>query len=132
MRKTPEIALGQGRRFRRVREGGIHVLDEIQFKPGTAQMLAGVRGYLNDWAGELRHESKLHLTIVAHTDSKHLGNQSGKISVKRAKAVKKYLTKMKVDPNQIEVLALGHTVPRATNKNIRGRALNNRIEFILS
>jgi outer membrane protein OmpA-like peptidoglycan-associated protein len=68
-----------------------------------------------------------------HTDSKGKETANQALSEKRAQRVREYLVSYQnISPNRITAEGLGATQPAATNASEAGRALNRRIELIVS
>lgn len=70
--------------------------------------------------------------IDAHTDALGTDNYNDKLSIRRAKAVKKWLVSKGVPESQITISAHGEKNPVAPNKDQAGRAKNRRATIILS
>lgn len=72
------------------------------------------------------------LTVLGHTDA--IGTQSYNIDLsrRRAQAVIDELVARGVRPGQLTEIAIGKRQPIAPNDTANGRALNRRVEFIVS
>lgn len=68
------------------------------------------------------------MIAVGHTDSVGTDTYNQKLSVRRAEAVKKYLTSKGVEKNRIYTEGKGEKQPVADNKTSAGRAKNRRVE----
>jgi outer membrane protein OmpA-like peptidoglycan-associated protein len=55
-----------------------------------------------------------------------------KLSVKRAEAVKKYLTQKGIESSRMKTKGLGASNPMAENTSEEGKSLNRRIEFVVT
>ena len=68
-----------------------------------------------------------------HTDNKGKAAANQVLSEKRAQRVREYLVfYQNISPNRITAEGLGATQPAAANTSEAGRALNRRIELIVS
>ena len=66
---------------------------------------------------------------IGHTDSIGTDAYNQKLSVRRAEAVKKYLSSKGVEGNRIYTEGKGEKQPVASNKTKEGRAKNRRTEI---
>jgi len=71
------------------------------------------------------------VSIEAHTDSSLAPLQSLELSEKRAENVKRWLVAAGVDSDRLRVRGHGDTQPVASNRTVKGRAANSRIELII-
>jgi hypothetical protein len=72
------------------------------------------------------------IVVVGHTDSIGGPEYNYKLGLERASAVVSSLVKHGVDPRLIEALSLGLEYPTESNGTDGGRAVNRRVEFLLS
>lgn len=72
------------------------------------------------------------LQVDGHTDSAGEAAFNQQLSVDRANSVKRYLVTKGVSANRISTAGYGEAKPVASNDNEEGKALNRRVEFILS
>jgi OmpA family len=72
------------------------------------------------------------LVILGHTDSVGTDDYNTQLSLRRAAAVMNELAKRGVNIEQMSTVAIGESQPIATNATEQGRALNRRVEFMLS
>ncbi len=70
-----------------------------------------------------------HLVIAGHTDSDGSEGYNLKLSQKRADAVKVYLVKKGIKPDQVVALGYGESSPLVANDTAKHKARNRRIEF---
>ncbi|MFB0527313.1 MAG: PorV/PorQ family protein, partial [bacterium] len=72
------------------------------------------------------------VSIEGHTDSVGSGAYNRKLSEMRAKAVYDYLVEAgKIDPGRLSTKGWGEDRPIASNRTVRGRDLNRRVEIII-
>uniref|UniRef100_UPI0025C2F052 OmpA family protein n=1 Tax=Aquabacterium sp. TaxID=1872578 RepID=UPI0025C2F052 len=69
------------------------------------------------------------IIAVGHTDSKGTDAYNQKLSVKRADAVKAYLTSKGIEASRVYTEGKGKSQPVADNKTDAGRAKNRRVEI---
>lgn len=72
------------------------------------------------------------LTILGHTDSTGTDAYNVRLSARRALYVMKMLVARGVDPLQMTTVAIGDRQPIAPNDTAEGRAMNRRVEFLIS
>lgn len=72
------------------------------------------------------------LVILGHTDSVGTDDYNNQLSLRRAAAVMKELANRGVNTEQMSTVSIGESQPIATNATEQGRALNRRVEFMLS
>ena len=72
------------------------------------------------------------LVMLGHTDSVGTDEYNNQLSLRRAAAVMNELAKRGVNTEQMSTVAIGESQPIATNATDEGRALNRRVEFMLS
>ena len=91
-----------------------------QHKESFTQLMA----YL-DWNEEAI------LEIVGHSDDTGSDEESNRLGLKRAEAIKRYLMENGISSSRINTFSAGHSQPMATNRTIEGRNLNKRVEIKL-
>jgi outer membrane protein OmpA-like peptidoglycan-associated protein len=72
------------------------------------------------------------LVILGHTDSVGSDDYNNNLSVNRAAAVMRKLAQRGVNLEQMSTVGIGETQPISSNATEAGRALNRRVEFMLS
>ena len=72
------------------------------------------------------------IRIIGHTDSKGSIRYNQNLSVRRASAVATYLRSADVASSRISTIGMGEKDPVATNDNDEGRAMNRRVEFVIT
>jgi len=72
------------------------------------------------------------LTVLGHTDSVGSDAYNMGLSKRRAVAVLQALASRGLDPNHLSAVAIGKRQPIADNATPEGRALNRRVEFLVS
>ncbi len=81
----------------------------------------------------MKHEdTDTQLLLLGHTDSKGSQKHNMELSRFRAVNVLKLLRKNGVSNSQMSTMAIGESQPISSNKISAGRAINRRVEFIIS
>jgi outer membrane protein OmpA-like peptidoglycan-associated protein len=104
----------------------------IKFESGNDIILASSKNILNQIAGVLKFNPKYLIEIRGFTDNVGKPETNKKLSEKRAQAVKKYFVRKGVEEARIKAVGYGIEFPIADNKTSKGRALNRRVEFIVT
>jgi outer membrane protein OmpA-like peptidoglycan-associated protein len=99
--------------------------DKATLKPGAREKLAKVSGIVLAYPG-------LKLAVEGHTDSVGSDEYNLTLSEKRANAVRDYLVSNGLNDGTITAQGLGKSNPVATNDTNEGRALNRRVEMVVS
>jgi outer membrane protein OmpA-like peptidoglycan-associated protein len=80
----------------------------------------------------LEQDPEVKLLIEGHTDNTGSNILNKALSIARANAAAKFLTKRGIDPNRLTVKAYGASRPIVSNDDeIEGREINRRIEMII-
>ena len=88
---------------------------------------------LNKVATVLQDFEGSQVKIEGHTDSKGSADVNKKISKQRAESVKDYLVANEaVAAENVSVAGKGYSEPIASNKSSKGRALNRRVDIVIS
>jgi len=99
--------------------------DKATLKPGAREKLAKVSGIVLAYPG-------LKLAVEGHTDSIGSDEYNLTLSEKRANAVRDYLVSNGLNDGTITAQGFGKSNPVATNDTNEGRALNRRVELVVS
>lgn len=84
---------------------------------------------LTDLSSKLKGMNLEVIIAVGHTDSVGTDTYNQKLSVRRAEAVKTFLTSNGIDANRVYTEGKGEKAPVADNKTGAGRAKNRRVEI---
>ena len=104
----------------------------VSFDTGKTTITKNSLNILNEIATVLLGNPSYKLAIEGHTDNVGVPAKNLELSDGRAKAVKAYLMGKGVAENRLTAKGFGDTKPKATNKTKAGKALNRRVEFIVS
>jgi outer membrane protein OmpA-like peptidoglycan-associated protein len=117
----------------RVVDEGISIsLEDIKFKPDSAEMLPGEQEKLDRIAGILARYPERDIMVAGHTALAGTVESRVQLSIDRAKVVTNYLLAKKVrPPDRIVVRGYGSDRPIADNSTEEGMRKNRRVEIIL-
>ena len=108
------------------------VLDGVTFLYNSDELTPSAKRILDRVAKTMTDHPKMTVRIVGHTSSKGRTRHNDKLSLRRAKSVKAYLSTVKgIAGARMKTLGRGARKPRASNETEEGRAKNRRIEFEL-
>jgi outer membrane protein OmpA-like peptidoglycan-associated protein len=110
----------------------VGVMEGIRFDTNSDRLRPETRRILDKVARGIKAYPGQHFVIIGHTDN--VGNPAAnkKLSLKRARAVAKYLVLRGVPARQLRYGGYGSAKPRATNSTPEGRAKNRRVEIFMS
>ena len=92
----------------------------------------GIKPSLSTLAKALEENKDIHIKIDGYTDFIGSEGYNLELSVKRARAIKDYLTSKGAIEDNISIEGYGEQNPTADNSTETGRARNRRVEFIIS
>ncbi|HLP06488.1 MAG TPA: OmpA family protein, partial [Paludibacter sp.] len=107
-------------------------LNGIQFEPDKLVIKPVSFKILDDIAAILIANPLYLIEIQGHTDNTGKPEANLVLSEDRAKAVKDYLEKKGIAPGRMSSKGFGDTRPVAPNNTKAGKALNRRVEFVVS
>ena len=87
---------------------------------------------MNDIAKVLIDNPTYIVEVRGHTDNVGKAEMNQDLSERRALSVKNYLIGKGVPEKRMTSHGFGDTLPITTNKTSAGRALNRRVEFIVT
>jgi outer membrane protein OmpA-like peptidoglycan-associated protein len=98
--------------------------NEATIKPSYIPLLESIGSDIQ------RSLAKITIVVTGHTDSTGSDSFNHHLSMRRAQAVKKYLTETyQIPPELISIEAYGESIPLAPNTSETNRALNRRVEI---
>jgi len=98
--------------------------DKFELKPESFPELNRV--------AKLIQANGFKVELFGHTDSDGNPNYNNTLSQNRANSVRNYLIKNGVDSSRISALGLGESKPIMSNKTVKGKAKNRRVEVKFS
>jgi len=105
---------------------------KIHFKTGSSTIEGYSMVKVNEFSEFLLRNKGSRVTILGHTDSVGSAVANQALSFRRAKAVVQSLIAKGVSPARIHAEGKGESMPVASNKTLNGKAMNRRIEAVLS
>ncbi len=104
-------------------------LQGIQFETGKAIIKPVSYPILNAIVKVMQENPSYKLNIGGHTDDVGEDAMNLTLSQNRASSVANYLIAKGVSPLAVEAKGFGETMPVDTNKSVKGRTRNRRVEF---
>jgi len=104
----------------------------ITFATGSSDINAGFYQILNSVALVVNEFEKTYIDITGHTDNVGAADFNQQLSEKRASSVARYLESQQVLPQRIITKGMGLEAPIASNDTSEGRAMNRRVELMLT
>jgi OOP family OmpA-OmpF porin len=104
-------------------------LKGVGFEYDSATLTAESRPVLDEVAADLKKYPRLKVELQGHTDSRGSDQYNLKLSQRRAEAVREYLIRQGVSPDQLTARGYGETQPKASNDTDEGRAENRRVDM---
>jgi outer membrane protein OmpA-like peptidoglycan-associated protein len=116
--------------MRKLAVGVTSILRNIYFDFDKATFKTQSYTELNKLEAMLSQNENIVVEIGGHTDAVGTRAYNKYLSLKRAQAVKDYLTKKGINTRRIKAIGYGKSKPLASNDDERGgRELNRRVEF---
>jgi OOP family OmpA-OmpF porin len=115
----------------RVTDGEIVILDQVQFKTGSAVILKASDDLLQQVSAVLiEHPEILKVEVQGHTDNRGGKKYNQKLSEKRSASVVKWLVKKgNIDATRLTSHGYGMEEPITDNDTSEGRQKNRRVQF---
>lgn len=107
-------------------------LEPIFFKKGTNRILTVSYGEIRRLAVILKNHPQIHILIKGHTDNFGDLHALINLSERRANAVKTFLLAQGIDADRIKIKGMGPKEPITDNSTEELKALNRRVEIIIS
>ena len=104
----------------------------VTFATNSSNISADFYAVLNSVALVLVEFDKTYVDVVGHTDSTGSLEFNQRLSEQRASSVARYLESQKVLPERILTRGMGPNSSVAPNDTVEGRALNRRVEIIVT
>ena len=103
----------------------------IPFRTDSAEILPQARRQLDELAKALRSEAlaSAFLEVAGHTDERGAADYNTRLSLRRAKAVKAYLTRIGVAAQRLREVGHGEARPVAFGHDPASWAANRRVEI---
>ncbi len=104
----------------------------VTFATDSADISSSFYEVLDAVAIVLNEYDKTYVDVIGHTDSTGAAEYNQALSVRRARSVADYLMSRQVIPERLVITGMGQTQPIAPNDTPEGRALNRRVEIVLT
>jgi outer membrane protein OmpA-like peptidoglycan-associated protein len=104
----------------------------VTFATNSSDISSNFYAVLDSVAIVLNEFEQTYVDVVGHTDSTGPADFNQALSVRRAQSVADYLMSREVIPERLVVTGRGPSPPIATNDTPEGRALNRRVEIVLT
>jgi outer membrane protein OmpA-like peptidoglycan-associated protein len=117
-------------RLRKLVVGVSSVLRNIYFDFSMSVLKKESYSELSKLEGMMKQNDGIRVEISGHTDSYGSKHKNKQLSLRRADAVRSYLTSKGIDPRRVTSVGYGEDKPLASNDDEKeGRELNRRVEF---
>jgi outer membrane protein OmpA-like peptidoglycan-associated protein len=104
----------------------------VTFATNSADISASFYPVLDSVGLVLKEFQQTYVDVVGHTDSTGALDYNQRLSEQRATSVSRYLESREVLPERLVTRGVGPDAPIASNDTPEGRALNRRVEIILT
>lgn len=108
---------------------GIWVVGETYFDFDKSVIKSEAFDYLDEIADVLNTHPRITVKVQGHTDSIGTKAYNDALSIRRAQAVKTYLTDKGIHGDRLILEGFGFSKPVTPNDTAEGRALNRRVEL---
>jgi|GEM_PF-4320171 outer membrane protein OmpA-like peptidoglycan-associated protein len=114
------------------KKGDIVPLDNITFAKGTSQLSDKSIPEMDNVVAFLDMNPFMAIQINGYTSSENIDAKSNiKLSLDRAKAIRKYLVSNGIRRNRVKVQGYGSSRPVVSNDSEQHREENRRVEFVI-
>uniref|UniRef100_UPI003217BA7D OmpA family protein n=1 Tax=uncultured Draconibacterium sp. TaxID=1573823 RepID=UPI003217BA7D len=104
----------------------------ILFATGKADLSAGSKLALTDFASSLKNNPETDVTIYGHTDNTGSREINERLSMERAQSVVYFLTQNGIQGNRMTATGMAYDQPVADNSTAEGRRQNRRVEVFIT
>jgi len=117
----------------RVGEGiTVEFSNAVMFAFNSYALTPTANGTLNDLITVLNKYPDTNIEVQGHTDSTGTHEYNQTLSENRAHAASQYLRDHGIASSRITEKGYGETAPKYPNATAEGRAMNRRVEFVIS
>ncbi|NOZ02830.1 MAG: OmpA family protein [Deltaproteobacteria bacterium] len=110
----------------------IVINEKVHFKTGKAQIMSDSFPLLKEIAEVIKANKQIRrIRVEGHTDSQGSASLNKRLSLKRARAVRKFLIGHGVAASRLTARGYGSSKPVADNSTKEGRSKNRRVEFTI-
>ena len=104
----------------------------VTFASNSSDISSNFYPVLDSVALVLNEFKQTYVDVIGHTDSTGSDELNRQLSDRRAASVASYLKSQNVLPERIVAHGMGSSSPIATNSTPEGRAMNRRVEIVLT
>lgn len=118
---------------RAIMETGVLRAVTVLFETNRANLLPASLSMLSALGRVLEKHPAVHIEIGGHTDSSGPAEYNLELSQARAESVRDYLLEnFQIDSHRLVARGFGESKPIASDDTATGRALNRRVEFVVT
>jgi len=117
---------------RETERGLLVTLGDVLFQSGRWEMQPAAAPRMDKLAAFLLQFPEKKLIIEGYTDAVGSGQSNIELSQRRAESVKAALLARGIDSSRMAIGAYGESYPVASNQTVEGRAMNRRVEVMVS
>lgn len=110
----------------------VNLPNDILFAVDSASLTGGLQQDLITLAGSINRYPDTTVNVIGHTDSDGSAEYNLDLSQRRAQAVSSVLVNAGVSPARVRSTGRGEDQPVASNLTTEGKALNRRVEIIIT
>jgi outer membrane protein OmpA-like peptidoglycan-associated protein len=107
------------------------ILPDTMFEPSKSTLKPTASAKLNPIAAVLLAHPSVEFLVEGYTDDRGAADVNMQLSEERGRAVGDFLTSAGVAAERFKVTGYGPANPVASNKTLKGRAANRRVEIII-
>lgn len=115
-----------------VKEALKKAFDNLLFETNKDVIMNSSLKSLDELANIMKQYPEANLRLEGHTDNVGDDDKNMDLSKRRAASVERYIESKGIAPQRITSEGYGETRPKATNDTPQGKALNRRVEMIIS
>jgi outer membrane protein OmpA-like peptidoglycan-associated protein len=112
--------------------GLVLTLGDVLFASGTAELLPGAAGNLDQLVSFLGNYPTRTVLIEGHTDNVGSSSSNQLLSERGADSVRSHLVRRGIDAGRLNTSGAGESTPVSSNDSAAGRQQNRRVEVIIS
>lgn len=107
-------------------------LDHVYFETAKYKLLSESTSQLDELVALMNKYPSMEIEIAGHTDDRGTNESNQKLSENRTKSVYEYLVSKGVTAARMRYAGYGEERPKADNTTEEGRAMNRRVEFVVT
>lgn len=119
-------------KLQKIKTGVPYTLENVNFAYNSARLTEISKAYLHQLALFLEEYPQFNAEIRGHTDGTGSDEENLILSERRCKTVVNYLVTYGIDVKRLSFKGFGKSAPLTSNSTSEGRAINRRVEVVLS